>query len=738
MNRLLKAAAIALVCVLGVHESARAQAPLTTITASSIKMGGKAIAVGTVTFTPVNLAGIPIAFDQGGGGLNSPDAFACTIVAGAITGTCQIPDSALTTQAHILYSIQVTNTASQKAFTFSTVPNITGATWALDAYAPPAQTTNVEPIQVAYGTAAPASSCVSPSFYVRNFAGGQLYMCVGGHYVLVISSGGGSGSGATIAVGSVAQLPAGSTPTVTNEGTSSDAIFDFGIPAGAQGATGLQGAKGDTGATGSQGTPGVAGSTGTAGTQGSTGLAGTAATIAVGTVTPLANGAIPTVTNVGSSSAATFNFGIPAGAAGAAGATGPQGLSGGSTNWRGAWVSTNTYVLDDAVSIAGSSYIAVATSTNVTPGTNSAAWQLLAQVGSAGATGTTGSQGTSATIAVGTVSPLASGATPTVTNVGTSSAATFNFGIPVGAIGATGTTGTAGTAATVSIGTVTPLAAGAAPTVTNAGSTSAATFNFGIPAGAAGATGTQGTTGTTGSPGTAATVAVGSVSTGAAGSSATVSNAGTTSAAVLNFTIPQGAAGATGTTGTPGTAATISVGSVLTGAAGSSATVTNAGTSSSAVLNFSVPQGAAGATGTTGTTGTAGAAATISIGIVTPLSPGATPTVTNSGTASAAVLAFGIPGTPTVIANVTVTLPTTAIAANTCTTAATKTMTGLATTSAFDTAFATNPNAVTGWGVNGGLAFTAWPSANTLNWSVCNQTSASITPGAMTLNVGAK
>jgi hypothetical protein len=25
-----------------------------------------------------------------------------------------------------------------------------------------------------------------------------------------------------------------------------------------------------------------------------------------------------------------------------------------------------------------------------------------------------------------------------------------------------------------------------------------------------------------------------------------------------------------------------------------------------------------------------------------------------------------------------------------------------------------------------------------LNWSVCNQTSASITPGAMTLNVGAK
>ena len=90
------------------------------------------------------------------------------------------------------------------------------------------------------------------------------------------------------------------------------------------------------------------------------------------------------------------------------------------------------------------------------------------------------------------------------------------------------------------------------------------------------------------------------------------------------------------------------------------------------------------------------------------------------------------------IANITVTLPTSALTANTCSTPATATMTGLATTSAFDTAFATNPNAVNGWGSAGGLVFTAWPTANTLNWSVCNTTSSSITPGAMTLNVGAK
>lgn len=90
------------------------------------------------------------------------------------------------------------------------------------------------------------------------------------------------------------------------------------------------------------------------------------------------------------------------------------------------------------------------------------------------------------------------------------------------------------------------------------------------------------------------------------------------------------------------------------------------------------------------------------------------------------------------IANVQVILPTSAIAANSCTTAATVAMSGVTTTTAFDTAFATNPNAVTGWGATGGLTFNAWPTANTLNWSVCNQTGASITPGAITLNVGAR
>ena len=45
---------------------------------------------------------------------------------------------------------------------------------------------------------------------------------------------------------------------------------------------------------------------------------------------------------------------------------------------------------------------------------------------------------------------------------------------------------------------------------------------------------------------------------------------------------------------TDGAAATIQIGTVTTGAAGSSATVTNSGSSSAATFDFSIPQGAAG------------------------------------------------------------------------------------------------------------------------------------------------
>lgn len=61
-----------------------------------------------------------------------------------------------------------------------------------------------------------------------------------------------------------------------------------------------------------------------------------------------------------------------------------------------------------------------------------------------------------------------------------------------------------------------------------------------------------GTPGAIGPSGAAATVAVGTVTTGAAGSNATVTNSGTSTAATFNFTIPRGDTGATGATGPTG------------------------------------------------------------------------------------------------------------------------------------------------------------------------------------------
>lgn len=69
---------------------------------------------------------------------------------------------------------------------------------------------------------------------------------------------------------------------------------------------------------------------------------------------------------------------------------------------------------------------------------------------------------------------------------------------------------------------------------------------------------------------------------------------------------PQGPQGEPGTPGAAGANASVSVGSVTTGAPGSSAAVTNSGSAQNAVFNFTIPQGAAGAAGAAGSQGPQG------------------------------------------------------------------------------------------------------------------------------------
>ncbi len=216
------------------------------------------------------------------------------------------------------------------------------------------------------------------------------------------------------------------------------------------------------------------------------------------------------------------------------------------------------------------------------PATNTCLAASAGEQGPAGPTGATGPKGDDRTIAVGTVTTGSAGSQVVVTNLGSSNAAVFNFTIPqglkgdtgdqgaTGSKGDTGSQGQPGTAATIQVGTVTGLAAGATPTITNAGTANAVVLNFGIPAGATGAkgdTGEQGPTGATGSQGP------------------------------IGLTGATGATGSQGEQGIPGTAATITIGTVTTGAAGSEAIVTNSGTSSAAVFNFTIPQGEQGTAG---------------------------------------------------------------------------------------------------------------------------------------------
>ncbi len=263
----------------------------------------------------------------------------------------------------------------------------------------------------------------------------------------------------------------------------------------------------------------------------------------------------------------------------------------GDMTWAGEWSSSSNYVANQVVYYEGSAYICIQGNSNLRPDQNATQWSLVVSKGDAGATGAAGPTG-------------ATGAKGVEGDLGPQG--------PTGATGSTGSTGPqgpkgiqgdAGSSATVSVGSTTTGAAGSSASVSNSGSSSQATFNFTIPRGATGATGAAGNNGAAGQN---ATISVGSTTTGNAGTNASVTNSGSSSSAVFNFTIPkgdtgatgsQGATGNTGAAGSNGQAATIAVGTVSTGLPGSSASVTNAGSSSSATLNFAIPRGATGATG---------------------------------------------------------------------------------------------------------------------------------------------
>lgn len=154
------------------------------------------------------------------------------------------------------------------------------------------------------------------------------------------------------------------------------------------------------------------------------------------------------------------------------------------------------------------------------------------------------------------------------------------------------------------------------------------------------------------------------------------------------------------------------------------------------------------ATSPTLVTPTLGAATATSINGLTITSSTGTFTVTNGKTVAVqntltfsgtdgSTAAFGTGGTVTyTIASGTKALDTDAIASTACDTLSTTTATGVASTDTILITANADITGVTGYtaATTGGLAIYFWPTTNTINWKVCNPTSASITPGAVTLN----
>ena len=224
-----------------------------------------------------------------------------------------------------------------------------------------------------------------------------------------------------------------------NDQTAHPASLDITITS--QGATGLQGPIGATGATGAQGPQGNTGAIGATGPQGAQGNTG-------------ATGAIGLQGNTGATGATGFTGATGptgptgyTGPTGATGVTGPTGDTGATGPFVGGTYSASTiYPPGSVVSYSGTTYLALASSTGVTPGTNSSDW--VATTGSSsGSTSTNyialvgnngGSYSVGASVIAGANSPYSETASGFLynTSTGAITATTsgtyfFNFSIQV-------------------------------------------------------------------------------------------------------------------------------------------------------------------------------------------------------------------------------------------------------------------------------------------------------------------
>ena len=363
---------------------------------------------------------------------------------------------------------------------------------------------------------------------------------------------GDTGTPATVRIGTVETGAAGTSASVANSGTASAAVFDFIIP------------KGDKGATGDRGPQGLQGAQGLRGEKGEKGDQGTGVTIkgkydslsALMAAHPTGKNGDAYMVGVNLyawSGTEWIDCGNIQGPKGERGEQGPQGLQGakgdkgetGEKGEKGDAFTYNDFTEEQLARLKGAKGDKGDVGPQGPQGLRGEKGEqgvkgeqgLKGDTGPKGETGEQGAKGdtgTPATIKVGTVKTGAAGTSVTVSNSGTASAAVFDFVIPRGDKGDTGPQGLQGiqgaTGATGPQGERGPQ-------------------GLQGERGLQGLQGPKGNDGAAGAAGAAATIKVGVVTTGAAGTAAKVTNSGTTSAAVLDFVIPQGPKGDKGEQG---------------------------------------------------------------------------------------------------------------------------------------------------------------------------------------------
>jgi hypothetical protein len=266
------------------------------------------------------------------------------------------------------------------------------------------------------------------------------------------------------------------------------------------------------------------------------------------------------------------------------------GGAGSGLSWKGAYVNTTAYVVSDAVSYEGSSYLCIQNSTGNLP-TNASFWSLMASKGDTGTVATVA--GATSTVFTATANgqveffPINGYTTTSVDAYSVSvggvdqrptvdyTLSSANSGklvlqsgteVKIGTVvivraykSVIGTDGAAGapivwkgaysSSATyskldaVSLDGRSYICKSATP-VTNVSPTVTASWDLMADKGANGAAGVAGTNGTNGAAGAAGSLTIGTVSTGNPGSAAVATITGTAPNQVLNLTIPTGLSGA--------------------------------------------------------------------------------------------------------------------------------------------------------------------------------------------------